>query len=204
MSNKWFSNRGQTIQAACAVIAVGVGFLTQWNNLTLTFDIVMFFKILFFPAAALLLFQLGKYVERRSTLPTAALPGKPVFDYQYLTPTIKVGSYHAVGEELGMRRITAISIKEEDVLSAQIAGAEIEVTGSGVFFSGGERTTQIKDKRFVLPAHSRAMKSENFSIFEFIYGDSDFSFVALSVDHINIPAQEVTLAVCLMKYRKPS
>jgi hypothetical protein len=204
MPNKWFSNRGQMIQAACAIIAVAIGIFTQRSSLTTSLDIEMVSKILFFPAAAVSLFQLGKYVQRLSTPSASPFPDDLPFDYRYLTPTIKVGSYHDLDRKLDTRRISVISIKEEEVLSSAKSGAEIEVVGTGMYFSGGDQTTKIKDRRFLLPAYARSLKSEDYSMFEFVYQDAYFTLTAISVDHINVPAQEVTLAVCVVSYRKPS
>jgi hypothetical protein len=113
MPNKWFSNRGQMIQAACAIIAVAIGIFTQRSSLTTSLDIEMVSKILFFPAAAVSLFQLGKYVQRLSTPSASPFPDDLPFDYRYLTPTIKVGSYHDLDRKLDTRRISVISIKKK-------------------------------------------------------------------------------------------
>jgi hypothetical protein len=39
-------------------------------------------------------------------------------------------------------------------------------------------------------------------MFEFAYQPDSFSFVAICIDHINVPAQEITLVICLANYRK--
>src|SRR5882724_9591701 len=140
MSSKWFSNRGQIIQVVCAILAAAVAIYTQWSNLTAAIDLETILKILFFPVAAVVVFQLGKYVGRRSA-PSSPVSAVSPFEYRYLSLTIKVGSYSEFDEKLDVRRISVISIKEEELLSSVKAGAEIEVTGTGVYFSGGEQTT---------------------------------------------------------------
>jgi hypothetical protein len=189
------------IQVICAVIAAGIAVFTQRANLSATIDIETILKILFAPTVAVLLFQLGKYVERRSAAPPPKDPITSPFDYQFITSTIKVGSYQDLNEKIDRRRVSIISIKE-DVSPSNPSGAEVEVTGTGVYFSGGNKTTMVSDKRFILPANSRRMKTENFSMFEFVYREDYLTLTAISVDHINIPSQEVTLDVCSVTYNK--
>jgi hypothetical protein len=205
MSGKWFSNRGQMVQVACTVLAVIIGVVTQWNQITSTIDIGPIFKILLYPSAAVGLFQLGSYFSGRKTS-VHANPGliaqpKPDFDYQFLHPTIKIGSYIDLARDFGLRRVAVSSIQTRTIGSEEVPVAEIEVAGIALYLSGGNSVIKINDKKFLIPAYSRDLKSEGSSIHEFGYSTDYFTLTAISVDHINIAAQEVSLAICLVKYR---
>src|ERR1700722_430482 len=113
MSGRWFANRGQMVQVTCAVIAVGLGIITQWNQISTAIDFGLVIKILLYPLVAVGLVQLGKYFPTRATpTPVGKVTGPPIaeppisekqkwnIDYQFLTPTVKVGSYFNVNQQL--------------------------------------------------------------------------------------------------------
>jgi len=126
----------------------------------------------------------------------------PEFSYKFSTPIIKVGSYFEVGQELGLRRVSALSIKTVKAGSEEVPVAEIEVAGHVLDFSAGSKVTPIHNKKALIPAYARTMKEADCSMFEFAYQPNSLSFIAISVDHINVPAQEITLVICLANYRK--
>jgi hypothetical protein len=221
MSSQWFSNRGQMIQVTCAVLAVIIGIAAQWSQLSVAINFGEILKVLLYPVAVLIGFQLGTRALKPTTQAAAtaappppppppsmeALPDKrsilgPEFSYELSTPIIKVGSYFEVGQELGLRRVSALSIKTVKAGSEEVPAVEIEVAGHVLDFSAGSQVTAIHNKKALIPAYARATKYADCSMFEFAYRPDSFSFVAISVDHINVPAQEVTLAICLVNYRK--
>jgi hypothetical protein len=220
MSSQWFSNRGQMIQVTCAVLAVIIGIAAQWNQLSVAINFGEILKVLLYPVAVLVGFQLGTRALK-PTAGTAAAPEAPAppsreafpdmrsilgpeFNYKFSTPIIKVGSYFDVGQELGLRRVSALSIKTVKAGSEEVPAAEIEVAGHVLDFSAGSKVTAIHNKKALIPAYARNLKEADCSMFEFSYQPNAFSFAAISVDHINVPAQEVTLVICLADYRKSS
>lgn len=98
--------------------------------------------------------------------------------------------------------MTALSIKTSKVGSEEVPVAEIEVAGHVLDFGVGSKVTAIHSKKALIPAFARTMKDANCSMFDFTYQPNNFSFVAISVDHVNVPAQEITLVICLASYRK--
>jgi hypothetical protein len=220
MSGKWFSNRGQMIQVACAVIAVAIGIVVQWNQLSVAINFGEILKVLLYPIVVLIAFRLGISASSRPAaqivMPPPAMVARsiapepmvdphstlrPEFDYQLSLPVIKVGSYLDVNQELGLRRISVVSIKTVKTGNDEEPAAEIEVTGYGLDFVAGRRLTEINRKKALIPAYTRDWKDADCSMFDFTYKQNDLSFRAISVDHINVPAQEVTLVICLAKYR---
>ena len=109
-----------------------------------------------------------------------------------------------MGQELGLRRVSVLSIKTVKAGSDDVPAAEIEVAGHVLDFSAGRSVTAVHNKRALIPAYVRPLKDADYSMFEFGYQPTTFSFVAISIDHINVPAQEVTLVICLANYRKRS
>src|SRR5258708_3407979 len=119
MPSQWFSNRGQMIQAICAVLAVLIGIAAQWNQLSVAVNLGEILKVLFYPIAVLIGFQLGKRAVRPSAQTAASSPTTkefpdiqsmlgPELNYKFLSPAIKVGSYFDVGEEFALRRVSAV------------------------------------------------------------------------------------------------
>src|SRR5882724_2147225 len=166
MSGKWFSNRGQMVQVACAVIAVGVGIITQWQQLTTAIDPALVFKIALYPLAAIILVQIGKhYPGSRTTVqsstpvpavieqPRPADKSKPAPEYTYLSQLVKVGSYIEVNQEYGLRRVTLMSIQSRTIGSEEVLVAELEATGMAVSFAAGKWVEQITDRRFLVPVN---------------------------------------------------
>jgi hypothetical protein len=216
----WFSNRGQMIQVTCAVLAVIIGIAAQWNQLSVAINFGEILKVLLYPVAVLIGFQLGKRAlkppaqaptprEPPSPPPREALPDLPStlgpdFIYKFSTPVIKVGSYFDVGQELGLRRVSVSSVKTVKAGTGDVPAAEIEITGHALDFGVGRTATAIHSKKALIPAYARSLKDADCSMFEFSYQPDAFSFAAISVDHINVPAQEVTLVICLANYRKRS
>jgi hypothetical protein len=141
------------IQVTCAVLAVIIGIAAQWSQLSVAINFGEILKVLLYPVAVLIGFQLGT----RALKPTAqvaaataappppsmeALPDirsslGPEFSYKFSTPIIKVGSYFEVGQELGLRRVSALSIKTVKAGSEEVPAAEIEVAGHVLDFSAG-------------------------------------------------------------------
>jgi hypothetical protein len=226
MSSQWFSNRGQMIQVTCAVLAVIIGIAAQWNQLSVAINFGEILKVLLYPVAVLIGFQLGTRAQKpivqtpiapeqpspappqpqtpREELPDIRSVLGPEFDYKFSSPVIKVGSYFEVGQELGLRRVSILSIKTVKSGSDDVPAAEIEVAGHMLDFSAGKNVTAIHNKKALIPAYVRSLKDADCSMFGFAYQPTSFSFVAISIDHINVPAQEVTLMICLANYRKRS
>jgi hypothetical protein len=230
------------IQVTCAVLAVIIGIAAQWSQLSVAINFGEILKVLLYPVAVLVGFQLGtralkptaqktaapeappppsretalKPAAQRTAAPEAPPPSSrealpdirsilgPEFNYKFSTSIIKVGSYFEVGQELGLRRVSAVSIKAVKAGSDEVPAVEIEVAGHVLDFSAGCNVTAIHDKKALIPAYARTMKDADCSMFEFAYQPNSFSFVAISVDHINVPAQEVSLVICLANYRKHS
>ena len=218
MSSQWFSNRGQMIQVTCAVLAVIIGIAAQWNQLSVAINFGEILKVLLYPVAVLVGFQLGTRAlkptagtaaatEAPAPPSTKAFPDiqsilGPEFTYKFMSPAIKVGSYFDVGQEFGLRRVSAVSLKTIKDGSEEVPAVEIEVVGQMLDFSAGSKATNINRKKALIPAYARDLKDADCSMFHFSYQSNAFSFAAISVDHINVPAQEVTLVICLAQYRK--
>jgi len=202
------------VQVACAVVAVGIGAITQWQQLTTAIDPALIFKIALYPLAAIILVQIGKHypgsratVQSSTTVPAAIQQpkqpdkSKPASEYTYLSQPVKVGSYIEVNQEYGLRRVTLMSIQSRTIGSEEVLVAELEATGMAVSFAPGKWVEQITDRRFLVPANSRELKSEGYAFFEFMFGQSSLSMTSVCVDHINQPAQEATIVVGAMRYR---
>jgi hypothetical protein len=202
MSNKWFTNRGQVIQVTCAVILLIIGIITQWNQLWNTFDLASVLKVLAYPATALLCFQAGKYVQSLSSPAKQSFKPQPTIKYQFLTPTVKIGSYFDTESEqlLGLSRVSVVSIDKLETGSEAVSAALVEVAGTILYLSAGAHTKKLNSNRFLIQANSR-LKSDDYSVFQFTCQKDSLSLTSISVDHINLPAQEVTFAICIMQYR---
>jgi hypothetical protein len=198
MSGKWFSNRGQMIQVACAVIAVGVGIITQWDKLSGFLGIL---GVLAYPVAALILINIGRRLTSRAgpNIEAAAAPPAPEIKapdepkppkltYRYETPTLKVGTFYIVDQPFGVQRLTLVSIKQERIRTRDVLVAEIDVTGSMVDLTGGGDVKQESRKRFFIPADDMRTKRQDSSAFEFMYREGS--------------AQEVGLVICVVSLGK--
>lgn len=190
------------MQVACAVIAVGIGVFSQWNQISNAIDVGLVIKILLYPLAAVALVQLGKYFPTSARGQESIWKPKPDFDYRFLAPTLKIGSYFDLDQPFGIRRISAVSIQNDKSEPQDVPTVEIEVAGTALYFSGGSSVKKISDRRFRIPAYSRRLKDVDCSMYLFTYQKDYFSFAAISVDHINVPAQEATLAISLLEYRR--
>jgi hypothetical protein len=215
MSGKWFSNRGQMVQVGCAVIAVAIGTVTQWSQISNAVDLELILKIALYPLAAVLLVQLGKHfpVGRLDIQtaqpkpipdeqPTSEQNPKSTIEYRFLTPSIKAGAYFDVGQEFGLRRVSLLSIKSKTLASQEVPVAELEVAGMSIYFTPGHSIEQLGDRKFLIPASQRDTKTESSSIFEFMYSKDSLTLTSVSVDHINVPGQEATVVICSIKYRQ--
>jgi hypothetical protein len=203
MTGKWFTNRGQVIQVACAVILLIIGIITQWNQLWNAFDLASVLKVLAYPATALLCFQAGKYVQSLSSPARQSVKPQPTIKYQFLTPTVQIGSYFDIESEqiLGLSRVSVISIANFET-GSEASAALVEVVGTILYLSAGARTKKLNSSRFLIQANSK-LKSDEYSVFQFTCQKDSLSLTSISVDHINLPAQEVTFAICIMQYRAP-
>lgn len=194
---KWFSNRGQMIQVLCAVLAVALGVVLNWKQLSSAFDLVQILKVFVYPAAVLIGFRLGKYQK-----PSNTFDPRPSVDYKFFTPTIKVGSYFDTESNhvLALSRVSVISIENHKVFSQEGPAAIIETAGTVLHFTPGQHARKLSSDRFLIPANAR-LKTEEHAIFQLNYEKDSLSLTSISVDHINLPAQEVTFAICVMRYR---
>ena len=96
MSGKWFSNRGQMVQVACAVIAAGIGIITQWKNISSTIDVGLVIKIALYPVAAVALVQLGMRLQKaRSSAPDQPARSCPIAWCSFLIATTIAGQGRA-------------------------------------------------------------------------------------------------------------
>jgi hypothetical protein len=222
VSSQWFSNRGQMIQTSCAVLAVVIGIAAQWSQLSVAINFGEVLKVLLYPVAVVIGFQLGVRAlkpaapmeaavepspprpQPKDQLPNTRSIIDPEFNYKFLAQIVKVGSYFEVGQELGLHRISVLSIKTVKDGNDDIPAAEIEVAGHVLDFSPGKSVTAIHRKKALIPSYARPLKDADCSMFQFGYQPTSLSFVAISVDHINVPAQEITLVICLANYRKRS
>jgi hypothetical protein len=166
------------------------------------FDLIQILRVLIYPAAVLVGFQLGKYFQISSSGHESSVGGRPPVSYKFFTPTIKVGSYFDTESTqlLGLSRISVISIDSTQAVSQDVPAVLIETAGTVLNFSPGRYTKKVSSNRFFIPANVR-MKSEDHAIFQFVYDKDSLSLTSISVDHINLPAQEVTFAICVMQYR---
>lgn len=212
MSGQWFSNRGQMIQVACAVSALIIGIVTQWSQISVALNLTEIIKVLAYPATVFIVFQIALLTAKNGfskPTPTTTHVGtepKPLFGppliYEFKNATVKVGSFFEVGEEFGLRRVSVLSLKNLEIYSEEVAAAELEFSGSMLDLSFGKKTQLISNKKALIPSYARSAKDADCSIYQFSYQLDYFTFVAVSVDHINVPEREVSLVVCIARFRK--
>ena len=77
MSGKWFSNRGQMIQVTCAVLAVLIGIAAQWSQLSIAINFGEILKVLLYPVAVVIGFQLGTRALNPTAQTAAAVEPSP-------------------------------------------------------------------------------------------------------------------------------
>jgi hypothetical protein len=108
-----------------------------------------------------------------------------------------------VNEPLGIQRISVLAIKEqENWRGEKIPAAEIEISGTALALVEGHAIKKVSDRRFLVPTYGRNLKNSEYSIHDLSYGKDVFDFSAITVDHINQAAQEVSICVCFMDHRK--
>ena len=198
----WFSNRGQMIQVACAVIGAFIA-LMVWLAVPP--------QTLLYLAPAVFCLCVGWLVgllirTKVASISTASLPqamAEPVGLLKHPPPVVivvnllcKVGTlWEGVINET-IFKIVVHSIKKQKSTLEYEAEVEI-VQGVGVL-EPGVNARRIGSARYWIPRTSRASESEANSVrYTQIFPPYEVSFFTLRVAHVNPHANEVNLEICL-------
>jgi hypothetical protein len=210
MSGKWFTNRGQIIQVAIAVVALGVATVVALPALAQHPNLLTWLPVILIPAIALGAFSYGKnYAAPTPSPPTppdkaTASPASVqtvanailqrqaeevfVTEVNIYTPTLKMGDFW--NDDARRVRVAAVSILDEPEPKVELA------FGSGGLFHGGTQTKRTKTNQYLMKRADSAFQAEEFCVTAFSFDEKHVWFFAARVDHINIYAKEVVLSIC--------
>jgi hypothetical protein len=214
----WFTNKGQMIQVACAVVAATVALMVWFavppQQLLYAAPIVIAISFVWLATIAadklLSLLATARAYERLKASVPSAPPTSPTVDsFKAPRPLFlhvaqvrcKVGSFWEcafdgdVPFRLVVHAISKIKGQNEH-------RADIEMTRGPAALVGGSETTRISSARYWVPRSSHPYRAEPRSVYSLDislpYQVYLFSF---RVEHINPNEEEVTLEVCHMHGR---
>lgn len=212
MAGKWFSNRGQLIQVAVAIIALGIATVVALPALAQHPDLLTWLPVILIPAIALGAFSYGKNYSvptpSEPTLPqkTDASPAsiqkvaasilerktEEVFetDVKIYTPTLKIGDFWTDEDTPRRIRVTAVSFSDEPEPRVEL------LFGMGAIAHGGTQTKRTKVNQYLMKSTDSGFQAEEFCVTCFSFDEKHVWFFAVRVDHINIYAKEVVLSIC--------
>lgn len=217
MAAKWFTNRGQIIQVVLAVIAVGIATIVSLPALAQYSSLLPWLLVLLVPVIALGAFSYGKnfataappsvpappahapdptpYAPSKvaiTTVANALLETKEAFETEIsvLNPTVKVGAFWTDPESNRRVRVSIVALTNDGEPRAELN------FDTGALAHGGTQTKRVKVNQYLMRAASSGYQSEEFCVYYFSFEEKHVWFFAVRVEHINIHAQEVVLAVC--------
>jgi hypothetical protein len=215
MSGKWFTNRGQMVQVAVAVLALVVAIIVALPALAQHQDLLSWSPIILIPAIALGAFSYGKnYASPPVVIPASKPTAEPAAtikpglaqpqeteeafetEVNVYNPTLKVGSYWDDGDAPRRIRVTVVSISDEE-------GPKAELNfGMGALAHGGTQTKRMKVNQYLMRQTSSGFQAEEFCVTCFSFDERHVWFFVVRVDHVNAYAKEVVLSICMVSSHK--
>jgi hypothetical protein len=214
MSGKWFSNRGQIVQVAVAVLALVIAIIVALPALAQHQDLLSWLPIILIPAIALGAFSYGKNyappVVVPTLTPTAEPPAKTTGSLPLLreteetfetevnvySPTVKVGSYWDDGDVPRRIRVAVVSISDEEEPRAELHFA------MGALAHGGTQTKRTKVNQYLMRPTSSGFQAEEFCVTCFSFDERHVWFFVVRVDHVNAYGKEAVLSICKVSSHK--
>jgi hypothetical protein len=216
MSGRWFTNRGQMVQVAVAVLALVVAIIVALPALAQHQDLLSWSPIILIPAIALGAFSYGKnYASPPVVVPVSKPAAEPVAinaglapplqteeafetEVNVYSPTLKVGSYWDDGEVPRRIRVTVVSIAAEEGGDPR---AELNFA-MGAVAHGGTQTKRTKTNQYLMRQTSSGFQAEEFCVTCFSFDERHVWFFVVRVDHVNAYAKEVVLSICKVSSHK--
>lgn len=225
MGGKWFSNRGQIVQLAAAILSL----LTAWNawGAIKTLDFLSLGPIIFYVSIATLVISFYLRANHKSEFSTPSAPAvqpatrtKAVADTSPRTPnaiappepkwaasptvqtfTLKAGAFfdgtHIRPElKITLKDITTATFKSHFILEETLEVSDIECRLGGLVVYGGKQTKEIDVNRFLVPAANGFLHSDERALYQLSFSNDHVSFFGLRVDHINMHAKEAVMTLC--------
>ena len=220
MAGKWFNNRGQIIQVVSAIVAVGIAIIVSLPALSQYSNLLPWLLVILVPVIALGAFSYGKNFAATAPLPppvalrplveatspepykpskaavtmvaNALLETKEAFETEisFSNPTVKVGAFWTDPESNRRIRISVVALANDEEPRAEL------YFDTGALAHGGTQTKRVKVNQYLMRAASSGYQSEEFCVYYFSFEEKHIWFFAVRVEHINIHAHEVVLAVC--------
>jgi hypothetical protein len=225
MAGKWFANRGQIGQLLVATLALIVGVVIAWPQLSPHMNVLQLWPIAIVPLAGLFVFRLG--LLSRPTEPAPSLVSPPAATLPVVQPeksnsptqtpkpierfgldddslfiekkTVKLGDYWEVREGISRLKITPVGFKNDEKGRPYV---ELKMDTGGSVFYGGDMAIESGVNRIALPATSSGFQSEECCAYQFSFSDKHVHFIGVRVDHINGFANEVVLELCAVSIHK--
>jgi hypothetical protein len=215
MSGRWFTNRGQMVQVAVAVLALVVAIIVALPALAQHPDLLSWSPIILIPAIALGAFSYGKNYASPPVVPVSTPAAEPVpmsaglalpheteeafeTEVNVYGPTLKVGSYWDDGEVPRRIRVAVVSITDEEGGEPR---AELNFA-MGALAHGGTQTKRTKTNQFLMRQTSSGFQAEEFCVTCFSFDERHIWFFVVRVDHVNAYAKEVVLSICKVSSHK--
>jgi hypothetical protein len=216
MTNAWFSNNGQKIQLAVAVLGVVLTGINAWpaisslhllNIASLIFYIVVLiaaFSVARLAAPHFVVAPQGENKNLNTVGPgffdRSKLLPEPAKSYEVQVSSIKIvlakgHDWSSGGDPLRKLRVVYHDLVKEGDDSYR---ADIEFFSISDFV-GGSLTKSLKQKgsdRFLLPVSRSEHSSERNCIYNFMFTDDTVRFDFVRLSHINKHSGEIQLMIC--------
>jgi hypothetical protein len=204
-----FSNLGQIIQIAIALLSCAFAGLKAWpdivsSNLFATLPAIFYFVTIF--ATSFIIYLFHRQLTTREKLPQ--MPQKAEIQNTSTIPTM-TGSAKTLATRISLGniwkqdriRIKLLAIDENkrppernakfNNNSDYLATIEIS-TGDGICYCG-EFVDKLSTNRFSVPIVDNGFNAEEGSIYWFSYSDDHLKFQIVSIEHINFHSKEIDL-----------
>jgi hypothetical protein len=196
MNSKWFTNRGQMLQAAIAVVAATAS-LMIWFAIPPA-SILYLAPIGFMACFFWICFLFGRWAGSRKIAVPLPSPD-PGAEITLVDIMCDLGNFWQGSIQGRTFRIVLHSLSQIENKNAY--QADIEVAEGVGPLEGGNKTTQVGPVRFWLPT-SNNYHPEASSIFLFdVLGTDRVRIVTLRVSHINFYAKNATMVICVVEGR---
>lgn len=202
MSGKWFTNRGQIGQLIVATLALVVGVIIAWPQLSPHMNLFQLWPIIVAPLTTFAVFQAGRKSSTTSLTPASTTLADEINNDVYRTtvevfePQIRVGSFW----EAGGIRITAAAIQKGTFSDVESPGVRLVLRGgSEGQFTSGRETKRLDYNEFLVPLSSTGVEAEKTSVFSFGSLTGYIYLTIIRVEHINESGQEVSLSIYRLK-----
>jgi hypothetical protein len=209
--DKWFANKAQVVQVACAIIAVMIS-LMVWlaipasslvYHLAPVFVVIGVGWIVWITAVAYTNDHQARMARLSfSSTPSTSLPNPPARPTYAVTPTIAITKITCnvgalwEGNILGRDfRIVINGIKK--VREQSNYRADVEIRGAGTLH-GGDKTQSISSARYWVDSTPSPFNSEHSMLFFFVVHPLRVEIFTLRVDHIDPKSNQVNLELCVV------